>query len=138
MHLKNIWLGGRMIDRFHIRNHGPRCGCAFNPDTPANQAVRTKLKVRNTQICEQMWRQLNQLSGARHLDRLNYRAYLRHYCMHCNTCRSQWMKRMQKNIRGTSVLKKVLKKPGCLARNKVSKKPAISVQRKLLKKKGCR
>ena len=95
----------RVIDRFHIKNHVPSCKCKYGPDTISKKQILNKFKVKNKQICEQMWKPMNKHYGAMFMHHLNYRAYWRHFCKYFNSSGSDWAKGVGSSLKANGAAK---------------------------------
>jgi len=74
----DLW---RLLDKFHVNNHVlHKCRTLYNPKAKKNRALLKKLKVTNTQICEQTWSFFNRHANIKFMGRATYRAWLRHLC----------------------------------------------------------
>jgi hypothetical protein len=73
----------RMLDKFHAKNHKTvKCRTIYNPRKIANKRVLKKFGVKNTQKAEQMWgRFFNRHYNAQFMNRLTFRAFMRHLCI---------------------------------------------------------
>jgi hypothetical protein len=75
----------KMLDAFHVQNHIQlACRRQYNPRTKKIKTLLTKMKVTNTQICEQTWSFFNRHYFVKFMSRVNYRAWLRHLCKEFN------------------------------------------------------